>query len=47
MRVSSPGKAMRVPIRMPAAPASAIANSSVVPWMVSQPPSSKPSPFDQ
>ena len=37
MRVILPGKATAPPITKPAAPASVIANSSVTPWIISQP----------
>ncbi len=39
------GKAMAVPMRKPAAPDRVMANISVVPWIVSQPAKSKPSPL--
>ncbi len=43
-RVSRPGKAIAVPMRIPAAPDRMIAKSSVEPWMMIHPAKSTPSP---
>ena len=45
MRLKSPGKATARPINKPPAPASTIANNSVVPCIESHPPISNNSPF--
>ena len=46
VRESLPGKASAMPTRSPAAPAMAMANSSVVPWIVSHAASGSPSPLE-
>ena len=45
MRDARPGKAIAVPMRIPAAPEMQIAKISVVPWIISQPSTLGPSPF--
>ena len=44
-RVRSPGKATAQPMEKPAAPARVTAESSVTPWIISQPVAWKPRPW--